>query len=445
MLNVKTLKATFSDEFLSEIPKADIHVHLDGSVRLTTLMELAHEQGVPLPFSDPTELQTKLFNGKFSNLGDYLKGFAITTAIMQDAVSIERISYEFAVDNYSEGVRYFEVRFAPQLHATIDPSLKFNLMEVISAVNDGLKRAKDEWNNALNLSDPLGPPIGSPIGSPRDDTISPRNSIGGPTYVPRYDYGIIVCAMRSFFPGMSRYYDAFFAVHSDESTEKIAGLASEILVNTALKCRDVLKIPVVAIDIAGAEDGYQAEAHSNAFEIAHSKLLCKTVHAGEGFGPESIYQAVKDLHADRIGHGYHLFSKDLIVNKKNIDDADFINRLVKYICDRRICLEVCLSSNLDTMPDLKLGDHAFRHMLEHNVCVSLNTDNRLVSNTTMVKELRMAVDAFDLTPKKLREIVINGFKRSFFHGSYNDRRKYVRQMMNYYDSICLKHGVPLSG
>ena len=83
-----------------------------------------------------------------------------------------------------------------------------------------------------------------------------------------------------------------------------------------------------------------------------------------------------------------------------------------------MALEVCLTSNLGTMPGLKLEDHSIKKMLENGVSITLNTDNRLVSDTNMTKEIRKAVDAFHLSPKQLREIVINGFKRSFYHGPY---------------------------
>lgn len=404
-----------SDEFLRAIPKADLHVHLDGSLRLTTLIDIAQKKGIHLPSYDPDTLRGICFNGGFRSLEQYLEGFAYTVSVMQDAESMERIAFEFAEDNFLEGVRYFEVRFAPQLHASIDPEVNFNLEQVIAAVDRGLRKAKDYYNEKLRLE--------------------------GDPFVPPYDYGIIVCAMRFFRSGMSSYYDALLALHLDEPMERVASIASEILVRCALKCKEVLGYRVVAIDIAGAENGFEATTHKEAFALAHQYLLNKTVHAGEGFGPESIFQAVRDLHAERIGHGFYLFHENMIVLDKNKQDKHFLNRLVKYVCDRRICLEVCLTSNLDTMPTLDLRDHAMKKMLAHGVCVTLNTDNRLVSNTDSVKELRKAIDAFGLSAKQLKEIVINGFKRSFYHGSYVDRRMYVRMAIDYYDALAEKYDV----
>lgn len=165
------------------------------------------------------------------------------------------------------------------------------------------------------------------------------------------------------------------------------------------------------------------------------------MHAGEGFGPESIAQAVKHLHTDRIGHGFHLFNTEMISQDNACNKDVYVQRLVKHVCDRRIAFEVCLTSNLDTMPTLTIDQHAFKDMLANNVSITLNTDNRLMSNTTTIKELKLAIETFKLTNKQLKEIVICGFKRSFYHGSYADRRAYVRKVMNYYDEVAAKHGV----
>lgn len=242
-----------------------------------------------------------------------------------------------------------------------------------------------------------------------------------------------MCAMRLFSPEMSQYYSCLMAVLPDLEYDHVASLASEALVRVAKRCRDELNLPVVAVDIAGAEAGYKASNFRDAFDLAHGFFLNKTVHAGEGYGPESIFQAVRDLHAERIGHGFHLFSEQLITGEENVGDpAGYVKRLTKYVCDRRINVEVCLSSNLGTMPDLKLKDHAFRKMIQEGVSVTINTDNRLVSNTSVTEELRKAVDTFEITPSTLKSIIITGFKRSFFAGTYSERRAYVRSVIAYY-------------
>jgi len=389
---------------------------------------------VTLPAYTEAELQQTVFRDHYEDLPEYLQGFQYTVAVMRTAENLERIAFEFAEDNYLEGVNYFEVRFAPQLVAALraDGDKHLNITQVIKAVNDGLLRAKNMYNA---LAFPAG---NSAIMEPTPGMPTPSDwKKFAETKPPPFDYGIIVCAMRSFPP--CEYYDAFLELHESMGYERCCALASETLINTAIKCRDQLNIPIVALDVAGAEEGFENKVHATAFNIAHENFFNKTVHAGEGFGPESIFQAIRDLHAERIGHGYHLFSTEKVTSQA--DPADYVRRLVKHVSDRRINLEVCLTSNLGTMPGLKLEDHALRLMLSHGVSVTLNTDNRLVSFTTMCDEIAKAVDTFNLTPKQLREIVITGFKRSFFSGTYNAKRKYIRAAMDAYDRMAEEHEI----
>ena len=129
-----------TDAFLKEIPKTDVHLHLDGSLRLTTLIELAQKNNVALPFYDEENLRKTVFPDHYEDLPSYLRGFSYTCSVMQKAEDLTRISYELAQDCIAEGVRYIEVRFAPQLHMT---DLSFD--EVLQAVNAGLSRAKEEF------------------------------------------------------------------------------------------------------------------------------------------------------------------------------------------------------------------------------------------------------------------------------------------------------------
>jgi len=309
---------------------------------------------------------------------------------------------------------YFEVRYAPQLHASADGS--FDLCAVNEAVDRGLRRARNEFNTRLTSSG-------------RDE--------------PMYEYGIINCAMRMIFPGMSRYYDALNAVHAHEPPQHVRSLASSAMVRAAIASRQS-GIPVVGVDIAGAENTFEAKEHHTAFQLAHEHFINKTVHAGEGYGPESINQAVRDLYAERIGHGFHLFSPEMIEGVSHLADdhgVAFSRNLIKWVSDKRVCFEVCPTSNLQTMPGLKIRDHALKKMLAHNVAVSICTDNRLVSCTTTPAELRIVVDAFNITPKQLRDIVLGGFKRSFYPGPYAERRAYVRNVTAYYDRLAKEHGV----
>jgi len=379
-----------------------------------TLVELCEEQNLPLPADTAEELNKVLFKDDYSSLEEYLECFSYVTAALRTAEALERVGYEFAIDQYEIGVRYFECRFAPQLNAT--PG-KLSVEEVLLAVDKGLKRATDEYN-------------------------SRREIRSGEE--PEYDYGIIVCAMRFFLPNFSPYFELFWEMHKYEDPYIIYGLASMSLITTAHDVKVKSKVPIVALDIAGAEDGFPAEHHSDAFAFAHKKFINKTVHAGEGYGPESIFQAITDLHAERIGHGVHLFSPEFVKHEKNTADAkQYVESLTEFIANNRICIEVCLSSNLQVVPELggDLKKHPVQHMLERRLAVTMCTDNRTVSKTTMLRELRLAVDAFELTPYQLKDIVTCGFKHSFMNRPYTEKRKYNHKIISYYDKLAKEYGV----
>lgn len=397
-----------STELIRALPKTDLHLHLDGSLRESTLIELARQRGVTLPSYTVEGLNETVFRSHYANLAEYLHGFQYTCAVLQDAEALERTAYELAWDNIQEGVRYIEVRFAPQLHTHRGLSMK----EVLMAVNRGLERAQKEFR--------LSP------------AVAERNE-------PAFHYGIIVCAMRFFTAGFSSWFSHLIDLFQDAPQEEIFGLASLELARAAVRIRDQENIPIVAFDLAGREDGYPASAHQRAYDFAHRSFMQKTVHAGEAYGPESIFQAISDLHADRIGHGYHLFSPHLC-GSTIADPEGYVQRLARYIADRRITIEVCITSNLQTMPFLKsVEEHAFGKMLQQKLSATLCTDNRLVSHTTVTREVELAVKAFKMDLNQLRQTLIYGFKRSFYFGPYTERRAYVRSVIDYYDRLIAEH------
>ena len=394
--------AKYTKEFIKRIPKTDLHVHLDGSLRLSSLIDLAKKRKVDLPSYTEDGLNELVFKEKYADLNEYLKGFALTCAVMQDDEALERISYELAVDAYAEGVMYLEVRFAPQLHMSNNMTFE----DVMIAVDKGFKRAKKEIN-AKQGNDPC-----------------------------KFEYGIIVCAMRFCNEHFSQYYKTFFDMHKYSRQREVIRLLSLELAKAAVKLRNTSDIQIVGFDLAGSEYGYPAENHIEAYDYVHNHFLMKTVHAGEAYGPESIFQAITKLHADRIGHGLFLFDETKVYSDDIEDKSRYVKDLANYITDKRITVEVCLTSNLQTQPDIKnIADHPLKKMLARKLSTTFCTDNRLVSHTSSSKEIELAVNNFDITPTQLKNIIIYGFKRSFFYHSYKEKREYVREMINKYEKI----------
>jgi adenosine deaminase len=390
-------------ELLRALPKTDLHVHLDGSLRLPTLIELAAARGVALPSQTESGLRELVFKDRYANLLEYLEGFQYTCGVLQDPEALARVSYELAWDNIDEGVRYIEVRFAPQLHMGGGMSLQ----DVLSAVDSGLARAQVEHEAQVAASGE-----------------------------PPFRYGIIVCAMRMFSAGFSPWYAGIGELFRAMPEKDRYPIASLELARGAVQCRDELGIAIVGFDLAGQEAGFPAAAHWEAFQYAHEHFLKKTVHAGEAYGPESIFQAITELHADRIGHGYHLFDAHRIEDPSIEDPQAYVRALAQYIADRRVTIEVCITSNLQTNPEIGMAEnHVFRKMLDAQLSATLCTDNRLISHTTVTQEYTLAVETFNMSPKEVRSTIIYGFKRSFFPGDYSTKRSYVRKIIDFYDQV----------
>ena len=127
------------------------------------------------------------------------------------------------------------------------------------------------------------------------------------------------------------------------------------------------------------------------------------------------------------------------------DPRRYVQQLVEYIADRRVTMEVCITSNMQTMPDLRrVEDHPVGRMIRERLSVTICTDNRLVSRTNCTTELQKLTNAFTISPAELRNVVLHGFKRSFFPGSYREKRTYVRQIIDHYDAVVAQYGVPLA-
>ena len=166
---------------------------------------------------------------------------------------------------------------------------------------------------------------------------------------------------------------------------------------------------VVGFDLAGEEGGYPPKKHVDAFHYIQRQNFNITIHAGEGFGKESIWQAIQYCGAHRIGHGTRLIDDIAVASGKAVKMGD----LAQYVLDKRIPLEICLISNVHTGAAKSLPEHPFKLLYEEKFRVTLNTDNRLMSDTSMTKEFEAARDTFDLKLEDFEKITVNAMKSAF--------------------------------
>jgi len=333
-------KIEVTEEVLAALPKTDLHCHLDGSMRLSTILELAAKEKVKLPASDEAGLARAIHMGETcSSLEDYLVAFDVTCSVLQTEEALYRAAYELAVDAANENVRYIEVRYAPVLHQ--QRGLK--LTTVVDSVLEGLRAAKHE---------------------------------------KRIKYGVILCGIRHMSP---------------ETSLRLAELC------VAYKNRGV-----VGFDLAGAEANFPAK---EAFQLILKNNVNCTAHAGEAYGPESIAQALHALGSHRIGHGVRLR-----------EDGDLLN----YVNDHRIPIECCLSSNVQTRAVTGLKSHPLKFYFDYGLRVTINTDNRLITNTTVTKEYLLAHQSLGLSLEDLTTIIVSGFKSAFL--PFREKQDLLKQV-----------------
>jgi adenosine deaminase len=340
------------------LPKVSLHDHLDGGLRPQTIVELAAEVGLELPTTDPAAL-ADWFNEEKDSLVEYLKTFAITTGVMQTREGLVRVAREFVQDLHADGVIYGEVRWAPEQH--LERGL--TLDQTVEAVQEGIEAGIDDVRAA-----------------------------GGTIRV-----GQLVSAMR----------------HLDRGLE---------IAQLAVRHRDA---GVVGFDIAGPEAGFPPSRMRDAFDYLAAEMMPRTVHAGEADGIESIRSAIIDGRALRLGHGVRL-AEDVTVERE--DDASTyvsLGPVAQWVKDREIALEVSPTSNVDTRSFAQWGDelidHPFDLLYQLGFRVTVNTDNRLMSRTSLTRELSVLVDTFGYDLTDLMVFQLNAAAASFL--PFEDREE----------------------
>ena len=316
-------------ELLARLPKAELHVHLDGSLRPETLIDLARATGTSLPSADPDVIRAFMRVDHAHDLEEFLKKFDITVAVLQAPDAIERVAYEMCEDAGRDNVRYLEVRYCPHLSTKGGLSLD----EAIAAELRGLARGE------------------------RDFGVVAR---------------VINCSLRHYAPEVSL---------------RIA--------EASVRFRDQ---GVVAFDLAGGEAGRPCGVHAAAFDVAQAGRLGITVHAGEAAGAESIAEAIDRCHADRIGHGTRLHEDP---------------RLRDHVRDRRIPLEVAITSNLQTHAVRVAAAHPVRDYFDRGLAVTLCTDSWLMCGVSLTDEYWLAHTALGFTRPDIDRMILTGFESAF--------------------------------
>ncbi|MBT7903204.1 adenosine deaminase [Candidatus Woesearchaeota archaeon] len=327
--------------WIKKIPKTDIHVHLGGSMRITTLIDEAKRQKIKLPSYNIETLKKLVIKENALDLEEYLKAFHLTESVMKSERTLKRVAFELVVDCVSENVRLLEVRFAPTNYVT--PKLK--LPQIIEAVLEGLDAGKKYCKEKLKK---------------------------------RIHVGLIVCGIRT-----------------DKS-------ATEEAVRIAI---NYYGQGVVGFDIAGAEYGHRPKELEKVCMPVFKHHVPVTIHAGEAYGAKSISESLVYLRAKRIGHGTHVLGSTLLVREANTS---------------RLPFEVCISSNVHTKTIPSIQAHPIRQMMMRGLRVCINTDNRLVSNTNITKEMYLLVNHLGFRKGDLKKLVKNGVKAAFIDKDTTD-------------------------
>jgi len=306
----------------------DLHRHLEGSLRTSTILDIAQRDGHPLSQAGSPR-DSLVADAKMAGLLPYLDRVDNAIEVLSREEDWVRAGREAVFDAYSDGLHAVEFRFAPWL---IHLRTGLNPGAVVDAVVAGVREAQQV--------------VSIPV-------------------------GLIGILLRDLGP--------------DAAQQQLA---------VVLDRREVF----CAIDIAGNEAGFPAELFAAVYTKARTAGLRLTAHAGEAAGPQSVWDAVQNLGVERIGHGVRAAEDE---------------RLMAYLAEHRITLEVAISSNVHTSTAESYATHQIRTLVAHGVPVTLNTDNPRASNVTLSQEYTMAGRLAGLTGTELVTIADQSVRSSF--------------------------------
>jgi adenosine deaminase len=335
------------DQILKEklhcLPKVDLHRHLEGSLRLETLSEIAQQHNVSLnnydieairPLAQVTEDHIPDFHG-------FLEKFKFLRQFYSSREAIERVAYEAVADAAADNVKYLELRFSPYSLAL---NQGFPLEEVMDWVTKAVDKAQREWEIKTRL---------------------------------------LVTIVREF----------------DRQTSLRIAMAAIAYAPEG----------VVGLDLAGDETSHSMHTFADIFQMAREAGLGITVHAGEarsGEGADSVRMAVELLGAQRIGHGIRAGEDPAVL--------DLLRR-------KKVALEMCPTSNLQTGAVKELSNHPLRDFHRQGVTTTINTDDPSVSDIILTDEYQVAIQDIGISMSELKEIILNGVRVAFLPSEEKER------------------------
>lgn len=314
----------------TSIPLLDLHHHLDGSVRLETILELGLKHNLLLPAKTLEGLRP------FVQVSDpqpgvmvFIEKFKWMVGVLVDYDACRRVAFENVEDASREGIDYIELRYSPWFMAKANG---LNPQGVVEAVTDGVRAGERQFG------------------------------------IRAKQIGIL-----------SRHYGPQTA-HKE--------------LDALLSCRD----EITALDLAGDEGNFPGEWFVEHFKKARESGWRITVHAGEITGPESIWQAIRGLGAERIGHAVHA-----------VEDP----ALMAYLLEHKIGVECCLTSNVQTSTVKEYPSHPLRQFLEAGLLATLNTDDPGISAIDLHYEYNFAARAAGLSVDQIRQAQMNALEIAF--------------------------------
>jgi adenosine deaminase len=316
------------------LPLIDLHRHLDGSVRLETILDVGRQHNLPLPAWDIEALRPYIqVTSPQPGVMAFIEKFKWMRAILVDYEACSRVAFENLKDAQAEGLDYVELRFSPWFMSEPHDLLP---AAVVEAVVEGVRSASGDTG---------------------------------------MQYGLIGVISRTYGP--------------ENAWKELDALLTQ---------RDHL----VGLDLAGDEENFAGELFVEHIRRGRDAGLGITIHAGEAAGPNSVWQAVRQLGAARIGHGV-----------RAIEDP----QLMDYLAEQRIGIESNLTSNVQTSTVPDYASHPLKHFLEHGILATINTDDPGISNITLPYEYEVAAPLARLTPEQIRQAQRNALEVAFLNDS----------------------------